>query len=57
MYIGWHYCINANFSILIIILWLCKMLILENLGEGYMKVLCTIFVPFVKSEIISEIKS
>lgn len=33
------------------------MLILENLGEGYMKVLCTIFVPFVKSEIISEIKS
>lgn len=32
------------------------MLILENLGEGYMKLLCTIFVPFYKSEIISKVK-
>lgn len=39
MYRRWHYCINVNFPILIITLWLCKMLILENLGEGYMAVL------------------
>lgn len=33
------------------------MLILENLGERYAEVLCAIFVPFIKSEIISKIKS
>lgn len=49
--------VNVNFLIVVIILWLCKMLILENLGEGCMKVLCTIFVPFYKSEIISKMKS
>lgn len=52
-----HSCINVNFPILIITLWLCKTLILENLGEGYMTVLCSIFVPFVKSATISKIKS
>lgn len=52
MYITWHYCLNVNFLILIIVLWLYKMLISENLGEGYVKVLGTIFVPFYKSQII-----
>lgn len=57
MYIGWRYSITINFLILIIVLWLYKMLILENLGEGYMKVLCTIFAPFYQSEIISNMLS
>lgn len=48
---------SVNFLILIIVLWLYKMLILENLGEGYMKVLCTIFAPFYQSEIISNMPS
>lgn len=48
---------NVNFLLWIIALRLCKMLILENLGEGYMKVLWTIFVPFYKSKIISKLKS
>ena len=57
MYIGRCYSITVNFLILIIVLWLCKMLILENLGEEYMKVLCTIFAPFYQSEIISNMQS
>lgn len=48
---------NVNFLILIIALRLYKLLILENLGEGYMKVLSTIFVPFYESKIISKMKS
>jgi hypothetical protein len=41
----------------VIILWLCKVLTLENLSEGNLKVLCTILVPFYKFEIISKMKS
>lgn len=48
MYRRWRSCINVHFLILIITLWLCKMLMLENLGEGYMTALCSISVPFVK---------
>lgn len=57
MYIGRRYSLTINFLILIIVLWLYKMLILENLGEGYTKVLCTIFAPFYQSEIISTMQS
>ena len=56
-YIGWCYSLTINFLILIIVLWLYKMLILENLGEGYTIVLCTIFAPFYQSEIISTMQS